>query len=408
MQTKQEQGTMASTCWDTNNSDKQREDDEDIILAHSYRLSLSKPRQSSFRVVAVIFYELHSASTSTSTAEHHQQHERNNEQPTTRKRLHVVGSNDEPCYIGGSICAERAALVQLRFIPNLKRITKIVISTDATLPLHPGMLCREFLSSHTAIDPQTLQILMVGSICNSCLLDITSTQSHEKKEHNEIISYCCSKQETHQWDIVRNRLCDIYPHPSIYNRITAAEASKLGKQYKKQDFQKKTTTSTRTILLSNSDNGIVKRSLSDQELELVQLATNEAIENNNRDTLHPIQYAAAILFQDGTTYKACQRKALEYGCSLDAVTQLGAYIEQKRKDNVNPAILVQADQFGVLHPPFATARAYLSEYGFGDCKVLIMVQQAFVQSNSESELEIVETTIKELSPNVPDMGALYN
>ena len=49
--------------------------------------------------------------------------------------------------MGGATCAERAAMVQLRFAPPHK-LTKLVIATDSLDAISPGILCREFLAGH--------------------------------------------------------------------------------------------------------------------------------------------------------------------------------------------------------------------------------------------------------------------
>lgn len=92
---------------------KAHDDLLDVLLAHKYRLSLkSAPMQSSFRVVAVVFFS------------------RMLNGVRREERFHVVGSNDEPSSVAGSICAERSALMQLRFVLDLGEVTKIIITTD--------------------------------------------------------------------------------------------------------------------------------------------------------------------------------------------------------------------------------------------------------------------------------------
>jgi hypothetical protein len=142
-----------------------------------------------------------------------------------------------------------------------------------------------------------------------------------------------------------------------------------------------------------------------------------------RGRLFPLRLGAAVLFSDGSVKAASQRKALEYGCTLDAVcadassvprvapqaqrcfgcrtarlaqartcalaytsttlqplaptlththrrthasiamrgykvTKLSAFIEERRPAAA-PLLIVQSDQFGILHPPCARARSYL-------------------------------------------------
>ena len=149
------------------------------------------------------------------------------------------------------------------------------------------------------------------------------------------------------------------------------------------------------------------------------LARAKAVLAHDRTTgIHPIQLAAAILFSNGDIEVSWQLKGLEYGCTLDPVLQLLHAIENRRYcepcvssapssapttttttmstydtavilpprhaaldtspsgkrvrvdgdvaasagggggggGEVRPVLLVQVDQFGVAHAPFAQAR----------------------------------------------------
>ena len=350
-------------------------DHEDIALCHKYRLSLtSAPRQSSFRVVAVIFYEL------LGVEEEH-------------KRHHVVGANDEPCYINGSICAERAALVQLRFLP-LKKISKVVITTDACNPIFPGMLCREFMSSHPYIDPHNMPIITAGSVCQNeaCKLNIgtKASSSYMDKLENGCTSIKTNTGKyVHHWEVIKTTLPALYPHPSPYTRLSASESIQVGKSF---------SNSVRLFTVGDKSN------LSEDEQKLVLETTKAAQNGDDRGELHPIQYAAAVLFEDGSIETSCQRKSLEYGCSIDAVTQLLTSIEkkQKEKQTTKPKILVQTDQFGIIHTPFATARAFLSE--FDDFNMEILVQDL---SDPPDHADIGKFDVNDIAPSAPDMGDLW-
>lgn len=111
--------------------------------------------------------------------------------------------------------------------------------------------------------------------------------------------------------------------------------------------------------------------------KLMRLATEVTAMESHLKHAHPIRYGAAVLFSDGTVAIASQKVALEYGCTLDAVGQLASTIDRKaiqiEEDSpaCRPILLVQCDQFGVCHAPFARGRAFLTERGYGDCKVLI-------------------------------------
>ena len=379
------------------------EDEEDIVLAHKYRLNLkSSPRQSSFRVVAVIFYELRGSN----------------------ERLHVAGTNDEPCYINGSICAERAALVQMRFLP-VQRITKVVITTDAAHPIFPGMLCREFMSSHLLIDPGSVAIVTAGSLCrrSGCDLNIGKDARYHHVEALE--SECCDgKKKYHNWEIVKTLLPKLYPYASPYTRLSSNESIRLGSKLKKSEVF--------------YDQESMLHVSAEEILQLIGKATDAARFGDDRSELHPIQYGAAILFEDGSIETAYQRKTLEYGCSLDAVAQLAVNMEKKarthtevdsqekcssrdesskRKEKISsiiPKLLVQTDQYGVIHAPFASARAFLSEFGYDNCGVLIqkvIASCSAVEGNAEQDhspsTQIAYMKVQDIAPNAPDMGSLW-
>jgi cytidine deaminase len=87
------------------------DDHRAIAYANKIRLQLpSSPPQSQFRVVAILFIKY----------------------DEDKLRL-ICGTNTEPGYIGGSICAERAAICRLRFLSR-PRILKIAIATDNDQP----------------------------------------------------------------------------------------------------------------------------------------------------------------------------------------------------------------------------------------------------------------------------------
>jgi cytidine deaminase len=102
----------------------------DVLNEIRLRIRLH-PAQSNFRVVALFIIQ-------------HTVYQRKklaaDEKPQERLSI-VCGSNAEQGYIGGAICAERAALCRLRFYENVK-IMKVVITTDSEHPISPGALCK--------------------------------------------------------------------------------------------------------------------------------------------------------------------------------------------------------------------------------------------------------------------------
>ena len=114
-----------------------------------------------------------------------------------------------------------------------------------------------------------------------------------------------------------------------------------------------------------------------------------AVEASEHDTdfhLHPISYGAAVVFDDGTVARACQDKALEYGCSQDAICQLVPAIEAARVRGSKPTVMCMADQFGVCHAPFATARAFLIARGHDSVRLLTHDEHGQLHTPTATEL----------------------
>ncbi|CAJ1958748.1 unnamed protein product [Cylindrotheca closterium] len=341
------------------------EDRKDILLVNRYRLSLSKPPQSFFRVVALLFYE-----------EVNEKLKQSSKLPpwvpqrTDDGRSYIVGTNDEPGFMGGSICAERSTIVQLRFLPSA-RVTKLVICTDSTEPIAPGMLCREFMAGHDCI-PWDLRIISTGCKCTQC----------DKRDGDLFMDDGIKEGCVDGIPILDTTLRALYPYPSPYTRCNSSQSVSFGETYSQ---------STSSILLTESK--------SDPWKQLLKMATKEASANISEN--HPIQFGAAVSFADGTFATSRQISALEYGCSLDAVSQLAPHFRGKE-----PHLLVQVDQYGVAHSPFAPARAFLSENeNYKDCKILVHTTGASANAEDAANLASWSLTIisvSDLAPNAPD------
>lgn len=338
-----------------------QQDLQDIALAHRYRLSLTTlPTQSSFRVIAIVYYEGNIATSSVSdlpfpvaSNQHHD------------GRHYVVGTNDEPGgFIGGSICAERAALVQLRFLP-LVTVSKIVIVSDHESPISPGLLCREFMAGHSAV-PWDVDIVLAGS-----------------------------GRRGDEWTCTKTTLRRLFPQPSPYARLTASQANAFGKSFAAE---------TKELKIS------AKITLPESSVRQLMAAAKKASQKDTRMGLHPIQLGAAVMFEDDSIVSSHQKKALEYGATLDAVSQLIPFIERSTS---RPVALVQMDSFGVVHAPFASARAFLSEHGFGDCRVLVQ-EHLQDESLNKDDMNITrlgeldDFSISDLAPIAPDLGDLWS
>jgi cytidine deaminase len=283
------------------------------------------PRQSQFRVYAILAWE--HAATGTSGW--------------------VSGTNSESAYIGGSLCAERAAAVQLRELPADTKVTGVYLISDLEHScITPGVLCREYLLS--CVDPDTPVHL------GSKDLRITRVTS----------------------------LRDLYPCRSVYEGVDRECIAERGKLIASRQLRDQTQK-----LFQDGPNGSAWEAL-------VKMAMAAVNNDHFGAQMHPVQYAAAMQFADGTKAVAWQKAGLEYGTSVDSVTALLHQVDHKGA----PVRIVQVDQFGVLHAPFAPARAQLYERGCGTAEVAVFDIDAQA---------LTVTTINELVPDCPSMSELW-
>lgn len=93
---------------------------------------------------------------------------------------------------------------------------------------------------------------------------------------------------------------------------------------------------------------------------------------DDKDDFHPIRYAAGVLFADGTHVVAWQKKGIEYGTTVDAAVQLAHAMESNKAQSLaGPVLIIQTDQFGILHAPSGHARGFLMEYGYENIPLLV-------------------------------------
>lgn len=374
-----------------------QEDKDDVFLSHEYRLALkTSPSQSSFRVLALLFYEEidnlsddhHTEKKALShlppwvkqevSSSRHDDVDRRNgtNAPTSTtaiKRTFIVGTNDEPGYMGGAICAERSAMVQLRFLPSF-RITKLVIATDSVQPITCGMLCREFLAGHGSV-PWDLPVISTARQCARCGLQ--DEELFLKKDKAE----CIDGHAEHSIPTLCTTIAELYPYPSPYTRLTATASVELGDRYNESSKS-----------LEDLDG------LPETAKRLLELAIIEA--KANVSDIHPIQFGAAVMLEDESIVTSHQSSALEYGCTLDAVSQL---VPHFKDDDLRPVMIVQADQYGIAHAPFAPARSFLSEHGYQDCTVLLHESSTLDDVAKDiNGWKLKEVKVSELAPNAPD------
>ena len=299
--------------------------DRDFLKLCAERMQrVEPPRQSKFRVYAILTWE--------------------NVDDSGEKRLGwVSGTNSESAFIGGSLCAERAAAVQLRELPRGTRVTGVYLVSDLEQScITPGVLCREYLLS--CVHPDTP--IHLGSKD----LHITRVTSLRK----------------------------LYPCRSVYESMPRDSIAERGK---------KTAAKIELETLFKGPNGKVWKLLMEKACSSVQKDIFGA-------QMHPVQYATAMQFADGSVSVAWQKAGLEYGTSIDSVTALLHEVDAKG----SPLRLIQVDNYGVLHAPFAPARAQLFERGCQATEVAVY---------DIDKDKLVVTSIKDLVPDCPSMGELW-
>lgn len=289
----------------------------------------------------------------------------------------------------------------MRFLPVSTVIRKIIIVTDNNKPISPGLLCREFIFS--LAQPETPIVLASSD--------------------NSIVS--------------KFTIGSIHPYPYVYR------------------YQNRDTLSEFALRLSHKVRPIDDTLYVGAKL-LVEKAT-ESLHLDKLTRLHPLQFAAAVLFSNGDVEVAWQLKGLEYGCTLDPVCQLIREMEKRRfcrpcvttnirkrklssdaeeqqqqpplpvngadtatttttatatTENavttitttlesehflIAPVLLLFVDQHGVAHAPFAQARALLTEHGYGDLSVVV---------HDYETLQPVIVRAADLTPEPPSGGKL--
>lgn len=216
------------------------------------------------------------------------------------ERRWVTGRNMEPCWIGGSICAERSALMQcLQW--NVFEVKAIYLVSDSQGELTPGMLCREFLLSYC--EPM-VPVIMQGTTMQVTVLT----------------------------------LGELFPYASVYSRITAEEAMGLGRVLSRRLEKPRQHSALYSLLLDLlRDNAASKGSL-----------------------LHPIQYAGGYCTEKGSMNGTLALQCIEYGSSVDPISRLFASVQSIPKEEEVTFMMI--DQWGVVHAPCGTARSLMLEH----------------------------------------------
>ena len=349
-----------------------------ILSLFDRKNELPPPRQSNFRVVAELTYDVErSGADAPPTAP--------TTSPTPRSQpLRVFGANYEGGpHIGVCCCAERAALGILRQHERRGQTIRLrccYIATDSAQVITPGALCREFLHSiaggslRVCLAADTLQVhaeleaLAAGS--HGALSDVTDVASGGL----QVIA-----------------LETLFPLASIYSLLDGAAQLALGAEL----APRIAATVPPTLAAAHG-------------------AALAATARDDRDALHRMRYAAVAVDAVGTVIAtAYQMKALEYGCTPDVVCQLVAIVQSEGGTARRAAIahILLVDHFGVCHAPWAAARSLLTEHaGFENVRCWAHVLERAPPVEAEvggrgapRALALTSLIASKLLPGTPDM-----
>jgi len=175
-------------------------------------------------------------------------------------------------------------------------------------------------------------------------------------------------------------LKELYPYPNIYLNQGREQVTAFGRHFFKQaqsplDFFTKIRKPTWQQLY--------------QKIKAAA-AADEAL-------LHPIAYVAGVLFSNNKSIFVAQHNAIEYGCSLDAVSRLSPFLEHEQKKGITAELILLTDNFGTLHAPCSVARAFLHEKHFGSTKMVVHTREG----------EVREVDVGELVPFSPNVDELF-
>ena len=121
---------------------------------------------------------------------------------------------------------------------------------------------------------------------------------------------------------------------------------------------------------------------------------------------------ACAVLSDGFVTSATEKRFLEYGNSLDSVSQLAETIEShlrrarssEQNEKVTVKAVCQVDSHGFAHAPFAPGRAYLYEYGHFETKVFCHTKGS--KETDETVIISNPVQVKDLMPFSPDLQAV--
>lgn len=172
-------------------------------------------------------------------------------------------------------------------------------------------------------------------------------------------------------------LTELYPHPPLYRKIPGSAVLAHASQFSLRCQPVHTAAWAATSVAAIAASGTIERAY--------QQALAVASKGDRKDVVHPLRYASALVWADGTIKTALQDRLVEYGACVDACCKFILAIEGLSSTTA-PAVLLQVDQYGVLHAPHAQARSYFHEFGLDDVVVPVHTPQGSVELMRVSQL----------------------
>ena len=268
----------------------------------------------------------------------------------------LTGTNTESAWLGGSICAERSALTQLRQLPYGQVLSVYLVSQLST-PLAPGLMCREMLLQFVPLDTR---IVMAARRVGSGV---------------QVVKALTMRQ--------------LYPHPPLHLHVSSPHLIAYSQQLASKRSDPALSSLPPAIKLH------VLKLLSSDSLSLPT--------SGSASSHYPLRFRASVfaLSDDGSCASSVSSGSScvdEWSHSLDPLTACLQLLPTLQAQPAPSSLLfVQYDQHGVLHAPFAAARAHLTQRGYGSAWCVFHDWRGEAAEAAEgSELELLCVQISDL------------
>ena len=221
--------------------------------------------------------------------------------------------------------------------------------------------------------------------------------------------------------VVKCSVASLYPFPSLYSRMRRKEITEFTGRLRKSYQPTAMSEGGVTLCLQCSDecseepNTSSPFSSSSSPLETLHTQTHAHLQSfikTYASNPHPqmtVHYAAGCLLSDGKVLTVVQKPLFEYGCTTDPIGGLAGLVDNYffvtsscADSELKIVAFLMTDQHKVLHPPFAVGRAFLIEYGYGDCDYYL---HAFKEGEGGGVLEVRKVKVGELCNSVPVLSS---